>query len=359
MKGFTMAKKAVIYARQSAGSEEVSESVESQKRKCLELAQKEGLNVVGIYEDLNTSGKTYPSGSEDIASLDIAFQKWYKEQTTKKMYRSGLGNVMKSLMDIDYILVYDVTRLYRPVTGSFLESHINQCLMIHNIKVLTVNNGIIDLNNFNDSLIIALQNRINHEQISIQRKKAKDALRKLKDDGTMKMGLSRMYGFKSTGRKREVELDDEEVEMIKDVYSTFLETGSLLQTARLMNTKYTNIFKKPVTAYNFYRILERPIYCGYMYNSEGELIKNHQVDGMEFIPFQMWKDVKTLLEKRKVNFSRAKKGWYPLSGLVYCGLCGKKMKIQRARQSYYYQCKSYQYTGAKPCGSSIHNTFEN
>lgn len=352
-------KKCVIYCRQSAGSEEYSESVELQKSKCMDLAKKEGLDVIGVYDDLNTSGKTYPTGSEDIASLDIAFQKWYKEQTTKKMYREGLGNVMKSLMEIDYILCYDITRLYRPVTGSFLESHINQLLVIHNVKVMTVNNGIIDMGNFSDSLIMALQNRINHEQIAIQRKKAKEAFKNLKNEGKFKVGLSRMYGFQSTGRKREVEVNPREAEMVKDVYRTFLETSSLLTTTRLINQKYPDLFPTPVYEMNFRRILERPTYCGYMYNTEGELIKNHQVDGLEFISFEDWKEVKTRLDKRKFTHPRAKQGWYPLSGIIYCGVCGSKMKIQKSRTEHFYHCKKHQHSGEKPCHSAIHSTKEN
>ena len=351
--------KCVIYARQSAGSDDYSESVENQKQRCLELAQKEGIEVIGTYTDLNTSGKTYPSGSEDIASLDIAFQKWYKEQTTKKMYREGLGQVINSLMDIDYILCYDITRLYRPVTGSFLESHINQLLVIHNVKVMTVNNGIIDLGNFSDSLVMALQNRINHEQIAIQRKKAKEAFKNLKNEGKLKVGLSRMYGFRSTGRSREVEVIPREAEMVKDCYRTFLETDSVLTTTRLMNEKYKDLFPEPIESLNFRRILERPTYCGYMYNSEGELIKNHQVDGMEFISFSDWKEVKNRLDKRKFIYPRAKKGWYPLSGLVYCGVCGTKMKIQKSRTDHFYCCKKHTLSGESPCHSSIHSTKEN
>ena len=347
-------KKCVVYARQSVGNEDLSESVENQKEKCLKLAEKEGLEVVGIFEDLNTSGKTYPTGSEDIAVLDMAFQKWYKEQTTKKMYRDGFGKVIQSLMEVDYILCYDLTRLYRPVTGSFLESHINQLLVIHNVKVMTVNNGIMDMGNFNDSLIIALQNRINHEQIAIQRRKAKEAFKNLKNSGTMKVGLGRMYGFDGTGRKREVVVNEREAEMVKHCYRLFLETSSLGTVTRTMNQKYPDLFPEPVTSMIFRRILERPTYCGYMYNSEGELIKNHQVDGLEFISFADWKEVKERLDKRKFTHPRAKQGWYPLSGLIYCGVCGRKMKIQISRNDHFYQCKKHQHSGEPPCRSSIH-----
>ena len=78
--------KAIIYCRQSSGDETLSESVELQKEKCRELAKKEKLTVIDEFEDLNTSGKTYPEGAENIASMDIAFQSWFKEQSGHKMF---------------------------------------------------------------------------------------------------------------------------------------------------------------------------------------------------------------------------------------------------------------------------------
>ena len=50
--------KALIYARQSSGKDDFSESVEAQIANCKKLAAKEKLEVIGIYKDLNTSGET-------------------------------------------------------------------------------------------------------------------------------------------------------------------------------------------------------------------------------------------------------------------------------------------------------------
>lgn len=59
--------KAVIYARQSSGKDDYSESVEAQIANCRKLAEKEKLEVIGIYRDLNSSGETYPVGAEESA----------------------------------------------------------------------------------------------------------------------------------------------------------------------------------------------------------------------------------------------------------------------------------------------------
>ena len=72
-------KKAVIYARQSSGKEEESESIALQIEMCRELARKHNIDVIGEFHDANTSGRLYPEGAEDVMQLDIAYQKWCKK----------------------------------------------------------------------------------------------------------------------------------------------------------------------------------------------------------------------------------------------------------------------------------------
>lgn len=82
--------KALIYARQSSGKDDFSESVDAQIANCKKLAAKEKLEIIGIYKDLNTSGETYPVGAEEIARLDKAYTKWVLSQSAKKDFRLGL-----------------------------------------------------------------------------------------------------------------------------------------------------------------------------------------------------------------------------------------------------------------------------
>lgn len=87
--------KAVIYARQSSGKDDYSESVEAQIANCRKLAEKEKLEVIGIYRDLNSSGETYPVGAEEIARVGKTYVRWAASQSTKKNYRSGLGKCLR------------------------------------------------------------------------------------------------------------------------------------------------------------------------------------------------------------------------------------------------------------------------
>ena len=338
-----MKNSAVIYCRQSSGDDDYSESVEIQKDNCLKLAKQHKITVIGEYSDLNTSGKLYPTGFEELAAKDICYQNWLKSVTTRKQFRSGLGEVFKLLSDIDYIIVDDYTRLARPLTGSFLDAIITQSLAAYNVKVLTVKTGEIDLTAFNDSLITALQSRINDNQLAIQRKKSMDGLRRLKDSGISQNGIASVFGFKSTGRKHEIELVEKEVEVIKFIYKSFLSGIGITEIAKQLNENFKEVFKDTLADRHLItKILLRPLYCGYMYNSNGELIESKQIGSKAFISFDDWHKIKSIFEVRKVIKPRAKENWAPCSGFVFCGKCGARMILRGGTsKTAYYGCDSH------------------
>lgn len=350
--------KAVIYCRQSSTQDDISESVELQKEKCLELAKKNNIEVIGVYSDQNLSGKTYPEGCEKIAENDIAFQRWYYEQSGRNKFRKGFGQVISHLAEIDFIICYDLTRIYRPATGSFLEGYINQLLIINKVKILTLNNGVINVENFSDSLITSIQNQINYDQIKIQRQKTIDALKKLKDSGEVKVGLACVCGYKFSGIKRKIIIDERKAELVKDVYKVFLELNSINEMTKFINEKYKDILGRPLRANNYRNILRQVVYTGYMFNSKNELIPCKQVKGMELISFDTWQEVQRRLDRRKISNPRPKKCHYPLSGMLYCGKCGSKLIIYISREYSVYHCIKHKYSYMTPCQTQIYNTFK-
>lgn len=326
--------KAYIYARQSSGDENTSESVELQIEKCKELAKKEGIEVIGIAKDLNTSGKTYPTGSEDTAKTDIAFQNWYKNQSGHKMFREGLGEVISNLDKIDYIIVYDTTRLYRPDSMSYLASHINNLLAINDVKIYTLVNGIINLSSFKDLLVTTLQNQINHDQIAVCREKSMAALKKLKDSGIYCNG-GKAFGINYIGNKK-FEIDERKAKVIQYIFNQIAQYTPYLQIIRYINAHYSDCFKKACYESNLYHIAKNPIYAGYMYNSRHELIKNIQMDGKEIISFELWKKVQEIMETKRKSPPKAKYRWLPFSGLLYDGYTGSKLVVASDKGKVFY-----------------------
>lgn len=171
--------KAIIYCRQSSGKEEESASITFQKDECRKYADTHGYEVIGIYHDSNTPGRLYPSGAEQLMSMDGALQEWLRTHTTEKRVRPGLGGALAILNRVQVLLVYDVTRLYRPVQHSFLATYINRLLMSHKVELVSIKEGRIDFSNFADSLVSSIQQQVNDNQIALTREKSKQALIRL------------------------------------------------------------------------------------------------------------------------------------------------------------------------------------
>jgi len=353
--------KAVIYMRQSSGDDDYSESVEVQKKNCLALAQSKNVEIIGEFQDLNSSGKLYPSGFEELASKDLYYQNWLKDVSTRKTSRSGLGEVFKLLPDIDYIVVDDYTRLARPLTGSFLDAILTQSFSANNIKVLTVKSGEIDLTAFNDSLITALQNRINDNQIAIQRKKSKDGLKRLKDAGINRQGIARILGFAPTGRKHEIVIVEREVEVVKFIYKNFLDGIAINEIAKRINENFSDVFSKaPADRHVVRKALIRPFYCGYMYSSTGDLIKSQQVGDKAFILFDDWQKAKKIFDVRSNIKPRPKNRWNPCAGFVFCGKCGSKMVLRGTNEKTpFFSCIDHMKVRREPCRGNMAITLNN
>jgi DNA invertase Pin-like site-specific DNA recombinase len=326
--------KAYIYGRQSSGDGEVSESVELQIEKCKELAKKEGIEVIGIAKDLNTSGKTYPTGSEDTAKTDIAFQNWYKNQSGHKMFREGLGEVISNLDKIDYIIVYDITRLYRPDSMSYLASHINNLLAINDVKIYTLANGIINLSLFKDLLVTTLQNQINHDQIAVCREKSIAALNKLRDSGIYCNG-GKAFGLEYKGNKK-LEVNQRKAKVVKYIFNQIAQYTPYLQIIKHINEHYSDCFPKVCYESNLYHIARNPIYSGYIYNTQHELIKSIQMAGQEIISFELWKKVQEIMDKKRKSPPKAKYRWLPFSGLLYDGYTNSRLVVASDKGKVFY-----------------------
>jgi len=328
-------KKAVIYARQSSGKEEESESIEMQKQHCMEMAQNYHLEVVGIFEDSNSSGRLYPEGMSELERQDMAMKKWYKTHTTDKRCRPGLGKVFSSLAGISYIIVDDLTRLARPVPGSFLQNVIQQRLVENHVKILTVKDGEIDYEDFCDRLMSDIQSSITDNQIRIQGQKSKDALRKLRDQGIYPT-MPRMFGIRYSGNKV-VSVDPKCAQCIKYIYDEILKCRPYNAITAEVNEKFGDLFEGTCHPSTFKHIATQPFYCGYMYDSNHNLIPAKQMDGQEIINYETWSSVQDILKLKRGANPRAQFRQHPFTGLLFCGECGAKLVsgLDNAKEFYY------------------------
>ena len=338
-----MKKQAVIYARQSSGSDDYSESVEVQISNCRNLAVQQEISVVGIFSDLNISGKTYPEGWETLAAADRAFQKWLQMNSAHRQFRSGLGKVMHHLSEINFIIVDDITRLYRPLSRSYLESAVNEALIENDVKILQVKGGTLDLAQFDQQLVTMLKNQINDEQIAKQRMRSIEVLNKLRDSGVMPTGI-KAFGLIYDRASKTYSVDEEKIKVVKFIFDAVLAYESYSSIVKAVNRCWPHFFKSCFWEKSLYEVIRKPIYAGYQYNTDGNLIENHQ--GPAVISLQKFLQAQEIImgkrlkhASNKCNAAGENRHWLPLSGLLYCGNCHSRLVVAIERGKINYFCR--------------------
>lgn len=355
--------KCFIICRQSSGQEdpEDSLSIQVQEDECRKLAGTHGLQVVDSFKEANTSGRLYPSGYEGIASQDLVYSAWCKETKKIGQWREGLGEALRRIGEVQYIVAYDMTRFFRPLNGSFLGSLLTQIIQTNGVKLLTIREGVIDFSRFQDSLVSSLTSQINSEQLRLQTEKSRAAYKRLKDEGAYYAGLMQMHGYRKTGRRLEVEIDPRGAEMVRKVFKLYVDGVPVNTIVKIVNATFKDIFPNPCQRAIIDKMLRTPAYCGYQYNSSGELVKSKQLEGKAIVSMDTWMKAHERVERGKVQELRPKKRWVPMSGFVYCGHCGAKMKIYsrgKDGNSYFFCFSHTRQNGRKPCPNRLFLSLE-
>ena len=108
--------------------------------------------------------------------------------------------MLKMIHRVKYVIVDDLTRLARPLSGSFLNDYLKQRLQFAGIVILTVKNGEVDYANYMDCLVSDVQTHVVDNQLKIQTQKAKDAMMELKKNGYYP-NQPKMFGIEYIGGK--------------------------------------------------------------------------------------------------------------------------------------------------------------
>jgi len=337
-----MAKKvieAIIYARQSSGSDDQSDSVDTQIENCKKLCASRGYFVLAVCRDLNTSGRTYPLGGRALAENDQAFQEWYNQQSRSRKYRAGLDMALTMLAPTRVLVVDDLTRIYRGLKNSYLGNYIKQQLLAAHAQVETVKSGVFDPMSFDDELIETVQSHVNDQQIQIGKLKSIEVRRRLRDEGILACS-ARALGLIYLG-KHQYQIDDRYREAIRYLYNQVVANVTYSQITREMNEKYKDLFSKHFYESNFYHMASQPLYAGYMRNSLNEVIQCQGLVGEPAISYELWLKVQEMMEKKRRTPLRGVRGDRVLifSRKMVCGYCGSSMVVIRDDESVAYFCK--------------------
>lgn len=336
-------KTAVIYARQSFGVEEGSVSLEVQIDACKRWAEKNNVNVVGIYQDANTSSELYPYCTEGIeaAQSDRGFKRWKAEQLTKgrKEYKFELGKCFDTIKQSkpDYLCVYTENRLGRSATNSNLKNFLTAYLMDFNCSLVDVqSNSVTD---FSDSMMIAfrmMKDALDFHGLHEKRKASMESIARRRNRYE---AWSNAYGV--IMQKQQVTFDEKKAEAIKFVFDSVLEGASYNGILKALNEEYRGLADgKQWYTTNIYHILNNCIYAGYSRNTEKEIGKAINIPE-PIISYSQWQQVQRLVSERKektpkYNSRGEGKHWLPFSGLFYCE-CGRRLQVKMDR-GINYQC---------------------
>ena len=330
---------AYIYARQSSGGEEKSLSIEQQLQNCVDLCNRKGLKIGGKFSDFNTSGRTYPTGAESVALQDRGFVRWIDSTSSNKSFRPGLGELLQKLGQDDVIVVDDITRLCRPATMSSLVNYLGNFFMDLGTVVYSAKGERFDPNRFVDLLMLSINSQMNDNQIKIQSEKSRTSQILLRNRGILPTGC-KAFGLSTTPNHGMLQIDQEKANVVRFVMESIAKHHTYASILRELNAnaKYRSLVPKCYYESSINHISEQPLYCGYMKNSEGKLIKCQQMEGQEIISYDLWKRVREVREETIKGPRRSKYNWLPFSGLLFCGYCGSKMVVNKDGDRIYYIC---------------------
>ena len=163
--------------------------------------------------------------------------------------------------------------------------------------------------------------------------------------------LGTAIGYKYTGIKKEIAIDNNTAPIVKYVFENYLKGKSLMSMCREINKKWG----RNVVIRSLKNILTRVEYTGYMKDSNGNLIKCKQTEGKELIDFNTFQLANKLLDSRKGNKFQVKKYPSHFTSALHCGICGSILKICINNHGKYFsfRCMNHVLRNQDNCGVSI------
>lgn len=221
--------------------------------------------------------------------------------------------------------------------NSYLGNYIKQMFIKNNVMVETVKAGRFDPRSFNDELIETVQSHVNDQQIRLGKQKSMEVRRRLTDDGVLSGGL-RAVGLEYLGR-HQYRIKEGYAEIINYVFTQILAYVPYSTIMRNVNSLFEGKFGKHFYESNFYHMARQPLYCGYMRDTKGMIIRCKGLVGEPAISHEQWKKAQEILDAKRGMSCRARFRVLPFSGKLYCGNCGSRMVVIADKNVISYYCK--------------------
>jgi site-specific DNA recombinase len=326
----TTIKTVAIYARQSSGAEQddKSDSIQMQVERLTDLAKRRGWTVARIARDANTSGRTYPDcpKARALAKLDGAWSDYMTKFRDAKKFRPGLAQVMAELPNLDAVLVYDGTRLMRPLAMSYLQSYLQADFVANGVSVCTLDGQPASFRDFATLLTGNIDSLVQDRAIRLTSEKANTAKAKRQADGKIcDARFTQTYGYRYTVSRgvATVAVDQTEAQNVRQVFQAFADGTHIADLLKGLNGKRVLSPKgKQWTRHTLEYVLKNVAYIGKAPDGQGRMLA---VEGITpIVDERIWNAVQERFNLAKRG-TRQRKYLHPLSGLLRCGSCGGSM----------------------------------
>ncbi len=324
---------AYIYTRVSTLIQVDGFSLDAQEEEIKAFARQRGINIVGKYSDEGKSGKN--------AEQRPAFNQMMDDIRSKKD-------------NIRYVLVFKLSRFARNTsdTAKYLQE-----LASYGVGLLGVKDG-IDTSTVTGKMIanimgavaeVELEN-IHEQTLAGRQQKARSGLWN---------GAQPPFGYSLENKK--LVLDPAEAEIVKEIFRLYTEEGQSIQyIARKLNDENVTRERRGNTKFSGFTgrairgILKNPAYAGTIAygrrhtvkvegtNNETKVVKQDDeskiimADGLHeaIVSKETFAKAQSLLSKRAAHRKTRSDSTnvYPLTGLIICPDCGKRLYGYSARQ---------------------------
>ena len=336
--------KAVIYLRQSFGSEEESASIEVQRDVCKRYCRNNQLEIVDIYEEKNTSSELYPLTESGVirAKYDDGFQAWLREQRTpnRKEWKERLGEAFNRIEseNITYLVAYETDRIYRNASNSNLSNYIISFLIKNKCSIVEAHYGRkIDLSDSMQQIFSNFKAAIEYESLQRKRIASMQSVQARKNKFRV---VSNAFAVKTKDGK--ITFDPDKSDMVKYIYDAVIRGESYQKILHIINQKYIDLlpkYKKRGKIYrakqfyhtNIMHILTNIVYSGYAVNTAGEVQKAVNIPN-PIIDYSTYIEVQKIIKDKKRGYQKynlkenKQRHFLPFSGYLKCH-CGRRLTV--------------------------------
>ena len=297
-------KRAVIYARYSAGPQQTEQSIEGQVRVCKKHIEEKGFKFIKLYQDKHITGTTdrRPEFQQMLADAEALRFDVLVLYSSDRFSRNKYDSVVykAKLRQLGIEIYYAAENIPEGPEGVLLES--------------------------------LMEGWAQYYSEELSRKVVRgmtESAKKAQTNGPKPMGYK-------TGPNKEWIIDEEEAEIVRLIFKRFLQGHTMAAIAREVNSLgYTTRRGKTFRSGSVRSILANEKYTG-RYQWSDVIIE----DG---VPVIVGKEDFAAAQIKLQNKPHRPKGEFRLTGKLFCGICGEHWTgtsgTGKNGVHYYYKCR--------------------